>query len=260
MANAAHESVKNSLPRCERCWSIDDVQLYRFMATGQPCNIDDETGIPLCHECRKKAPRDPLVFKEIFLRFGSPKELLSAYSASSEEEAIAKLCIEKNLDYSKMMARLNGPNAAMRIGADLAGEKSGGKLAHLMGPFGYHYDDSGLAVNEAEAKVVLEIFNLYMNGLGIAKICRELNKRGSKTRTGKAWASQTVANILSNPIYCGYARVNGDLKAGRHKHLVPIGVFNHVQEEMQRRIRRPDQKSENCLTLPQKEAQVGESQ
>jgi hypothetical protein len=260
MADAARESVRNSLPRCERCWSTDDVQLFRFMATGEMTRNDDETGIPLCNECRKKAPRDPLVFKEIFLRFGSPKELLSAYSAHSEEEAIGKLCAERRLDYANMMTRLSGSAAAARIGAELAGEKTGGKMAHLMGPFGYHYDDSGLAVNETEAKVVLEIFNLYMNGLGIAKICRELNRRGHRTRTGKAWASQTVANILSNPIYCGFMRVNGDLKAGKHRHLVQVGVFNRVQEEMQRRIRRPDQKSDNCLTLPQKEAQLGESQ
>jgi len=259
MADTAHESVKNSLPRCERCWSTDGVQLFRFMATGQPCKEDDETGIPLCRDCRQKAPRDPLVFKEVFLRFGSPKELLSAFSAKTEEEAIAKLCMERRLDYSNMMARLSGSAAAARIGAELAVGKSLGGMAHLMGPFGYQYDDSGLAVNDAEARVVLEIFNLYVNGLGIARICRDLNKRGFKTRTGKAWASQTVANILSNPTYCGFARVNGDLKAGKHKHLVSVDTFNRVQEEMQKRIRRPDQKSENCLTLPQKEAQLGES-
>jgi hypothetical protein len=259
MADAARESVRNSLLRCERCWSTEDVQLFRFMATGQPCKKDDEYGVPLCRDCRHRAPRDPLVFKEVFLRFGSPKELLSAYSAATFEEAVEKLCMERHLDYSNMMNRLSGSASAARIGAELAEGKGKGGTAHLMGPFGYQYDDSGLAVNDAESRVVLEIFDLYMNGLGIARICRELNKRGFKTRTGKAWASQTVANILSNPIYCGYTRANGDIKAGKHKHLVSIDVFNRVQEEMQRRIRRPDQKSENCLTLPQKEAQVGES-
>jgi len=259
MDSSSTESQFNSFLKCERCWSTEDVQLFQFMATGQPAKHDDETGIPLCRECRVRAPRDPVVFKEIFLRFGSPKELLSTYSVSTEKEAIARLCQERNLDFDNILTRLYGSRAASK---PLPNEKTGkvGTIAHLMGPFGYQYDDMGLAVNANEAKVVIEIFSRYMSGLGIAKICRELNKKGFKTRTGKVWASQTVANILSNPIYCGFAKIGDELKAGQHRNLVSVDIFNRVQEEMQRRIRRPDQKSENRLTLPHKQADIGDSQ
>ncbi len=256
MAQAESTVSEERILRCERCWSIDDVQLFRFMATGLPSKPDDETGIPLCRECRAKAPRDPLVFKEVFIRFGSPKELMSAYSATTEREAIAKLCQERKIDFENLMTRIGGTRNSS---TNDSGKSLNSSTVHLWGPFGYQYDDTGLVVMEAEAKVVLEIFNLYMSGLGIAKICRELNKKGFRTRTGKAWAPQTVANILSNPIYCGYKQTENEIKPVPHKNLVSVDTFNRVQEEMQRRIRRPDQKSETCLILPSKVAKVEDS-
>lgn len=259
MGEAENQPTGGALPRCERCWSTDGVELFRFMATGQPSKADDETGIPLCRDCRAKAPKDPLIFKEIFLRFGSPKEMMSAYSTTTEREAIVKLCAERHLEFDSMMARLGGAKQSPRAEEERGRAGQNGGSVHLWGPFGYHYDDSGLVVMEAEAKVVMEIFNLYVGGLGIAKICRELNRRGSKTRTGKAWAPQTVANILSNPIYCGFKQTGGSVRQAAHRNLVSVELFNRVQEEMQRRIRRPDQKSESCLILPQKEADVGDS-
>jgi len=258
MAQATDQPASDNVLRCERCWSTEGVELFQFMATGQPSKADDETGVPLCRECRSKAPKDPLVFKEIFLRFGSPKEMMSAYSARTEREAIAKLCEEKHLEFENMMARLSGTKPTQNADAERPKNGQVGSV-HLWGPFGYHYDDSGLVVMEAEAKVVQDVFNLYLNGLGIAKICRELNKRGIRTRTGKAWAPQTVANILSNPIYCGFKQTGGSVREVDHRNLISVDLFNRVQEEMQRRIRRPDQKSESCLILPPKEAKLGDS-
>ena len=109
-------------------------------------------------------------------------------------------------------------------------------------PYGYDYVDGVLQVKNEEARVVSLIFRRYLEGKGIAKICQELNRDGYRTKTGRAWASQTIANILSNPVYCGLARLNGGIKRGKHEPLIEIDTFNRVQHEMQRRIRRPDQR------------------
>jgi site-specific DNA recombinase len=102
--------------------------------------------------------------------------------------------------------------------------------------------EGALHVKPDEARVVSIIFRRYLEGKGIAKICQELNREGFRTKTGRAWASQTIANILSNPVYCGLARLNGGIKKGRHEPLIEVDTFNRVQNEMQRRIRRPDQR------------------
>ncbi len=95
---------------------------------------------------------------------------------------------------------------------------------------------------DARTSAASLIFRRYLEGKGIAKICQELNRDGYRTKTGRAWASQTIANILSNPVYCGLARLNGGIKRGKHEPLIEIDTFNRVQNEMQRRIRRPDQR------------------
>jgi len=58
-----------------------------------------------------------------------------------------------------------------------------------------------------------------------------------------------VANILGNPVYCGLTRSNGNVKSGSHRALIERETFNRVQQEMERRIRRPDQKSEGRFQI-----------
>src|SRR5438034_10313008 len=94
------------------------------------------------------------------------------------------------------------------------------------------------------------MFRRYLEGKGIAKICQELNRDGYRTKTGRAWASQTIANILSNPVYCGLARLNGGLKRGKHEPLIEIDTFNRVQNEMQPGIRRTPQRKEQTTRFP----------
>ena len=216
--------VGGSGERCARCWA-------RGSALG-PYAPEGMLPVTLCRACREDAPRDPVVFREIFMRFGSAKELISHYEARDEGEAIRKLCIERKLDYRTVARAIeeHGGNGGAQ-----------GFLAFTR-PYGYDMRDGGLAVRPEEARTVGLIFEMYLGGKGIAKIAGELNRHKIHTKTGKDWASQTIANILSNPVYCGLARLNGGIKRGKHVPLIEIDTFNRVQNEMQRRIRRPDQR------------------
>jgi hypothetical protein len=50
-------------------------------------------------------------------------------------------------------------------------------------------------------------------------------------------------------VYCGLTRSNGNVKPGVHKQLIERETFNRVQQEMERRIRRPDQKTEGRFQI-----------
>lgn len=66
-----------------------------------------------------------------------------------------------------------------------------------------------LAINEEEAEVVREIFDLYVNkGYGTHRIAKVLNDRGLKSLRGVAWSTTAVSRLLKNKIYAGYV-VNG---------------------------------------------------
>lgn len=214
--------------RCERCWGRNGLE--PFVPEGMH-------PVTLCRSCRQEAPREPLVFREVFMRFSSAKEMISHYDARDEGEALRKLCVERRLDYK-----------AVTRAIDSHGLPTGTRFLDFTRPYGYELRDGGLAVKPEEAKTVGVIFEMYVKGMGIAKICKELNGAKIPTKTGKEWASQTIANILRNPLYAGFVRDKGDtLRPGRHRRIVDPEQFSDVQVAMERRIRRPDQRHESRL-------------
>lgn len=71
--------------------------------------------------------------------------------------------------------------------------------------WGYQKADGRLVMDEREAKIVQEIFDLYANqGLGIRLVCEELTKQGYRNRKGNPFSFTTVRNIIANPKYKGY--------------------------------------------------------
>ena len=84
-------------------------------------------------------------------------------------------------------------------------------------PFGYRTIDvdllgrrgnkKKLEVDLAEAMIVKNIFDLYINGhkgktFGMQQITVHLNERGT-TRRGKRWSKATVGNLLADTVYIG---------------------------------------------------------
>ena len=73
---------------------------------------------------------------------------------------------------------------------------------------GYDSVNKTLVVNEEEAAIVREIFNLAEQGLGYKSIVGHLNGKGYKTKKGNAFSVNGVKDILGNPIYIGKVRFN----------------------------------------------------
>ena len=227
--------------KCARCWSTRGLATREVTADERVDPSIRVQKVVLCRSCAEHAPDDPLLFWEIFLRFSSLKEFLSHYDAASEEDALRRLCAEKGFNEREVLRR------ARLLRHDNGDEREPRRFSSFLNyasPFGYTYIDGSLRVKEDEARVVGMIFRRYLEGRGIAKICQELNRLGHRTKNGRAWASQTVANILSNPVYCGLLRTNVGVRPGSHERLIEAVTFNRVQLEMERRIRRPDQKGE----------------
>ncbi len=86
--------------------------------------------------------------------------------------------------------------------------------------FGYSYDKETkkLVINEAEARVVRRIYDMYSGGHSLNRIATILNEEKIKPRnkTGKGWVPSSVRIILLNPMYKGTLIVN------RHCHISDI--------------------------------------
>ena len=118
--------------------------------------------------------------------------------------------------------------------------------------------DGTMVINEEEAKVVREMFALYLQGYSPYKIAKQFTERGIKTITGRdVWAGSTILSMLKNEKYKGDAlleksyvkdfltkervRNKGEVKQyyveGDHEPIIDPKVFDMVQEEIKRRSR-----------------------
>ncbi|TLZ65921.1 MAG: hypothetical protein E6K09_07880 [Methanobacteriota archaeon] len=174
--------------RCLRCWAPKNLVSHEVDANPRADPTVRREKVVLCKHCADGAPLDALLFWEVYMRFGSTREMLQHYVAETEEEALQKLCTERHLNEREVLRRARGLQNVEAL--NNAVKKANAFLTYAS-PYGYDYVD---------------------------------------------------ANILSNPVYCGLARLNGGIKRGKHDPLIEIDTFNRVQQEMQRRIRRPDQR------------------
>ncbi len=92
-------------------------------------------------------------------------------------------------------------------------------------PYGYKVvevkDSEGkirkkLVPDEEEAPVIKEIFKMYAEGFGIAKIADILNKKGIKTKRGGEWTKSTLYDILRNEKYIGVYTYSKGTKRNHH--------------------------------------------
>lgn len=103
--------------------------------------------------------------------------------------------------------------------------------------FGYdRLDNFTLQINQEEADIVKQIFNLYLDGgLGCRGISLALNADGAKTKFGYDWNPRGVRRVLQNPIYCGHYVNNKyeieDYLTGRQVRLPEEVHFHHDRPE-----------------------------
>ncbi|MGI8277391.1 recombinase family protein [Bacillus mycoides] len=70
-------------------------------------------------------------------------------------------------------------------------------------PYGYEIVDDKYAINDEEATLVQEIFELYSQGFGYIKIANTINDKGARTRKGAPWTFSTLSKMIKNPAYKG---------------------------------------------------------
>jgi site-specific DNA recombinase len=91
-----------------------------------------------------------------------------------------------------------------RLQAVTDGRWSGGRR-----PYGYAAD--GRTVVEAEAAVVADVARQVLAGVSLRRICGELNARGMRTSTGKAWQQTSLRTVLLRPRNAGLMQHRGQV-------------------------------------------------
>jgi len=119
--------------------------------------------------------------------------------------------------------------------------KEGYTLAGFTTSYGYDREagDKIQRINHDEAKIVREIFSMYLDGnMSYAAIARNLNHRGIKPKLGKSWHQASIRGVLTNPNYIGKVRYGLDdidryfEAEGKHEPIISDELFFSVQKKM----------------------------
>ena len=71
--------------------------------------------------------------------------------------------------------------------------------------YGYDKKNNKLIINKEEAKVIKNIFNMYLyEDMSLTKIKNDLNNKNIKTKMNKKWTTTTLSRLIKNPKYKGY--------------------------------------------------------
>lgn len=217
--------------RCERCWSEEDVEEIRTPTPTAP-------PVALCAACRAIAPKDPLLFQNLFLRFATRKEFLHHYQTTKESDALHRWCREEDIEVRRLIQMLSGESGGMGLLATPNPLKARGHQA----PFGYQFEEGSLVPLPLEAEVVGHIFSMALRGRTLDEIAGSLNGAEVPTRRDARWHRSTIRYLLRNPLYMGYRRWKGTLRASAHPAIVDAETFRRVQTMLVRRVRRPEQR------------------
>ncbi|MEX2586668.1 MAG: recombinase family protein [Actinomycetota bacterium] len=97
-------------------------------------------------------------------------------------------------------------------------------------PYGYGLKDGRLVVNEVEAPLVPQIFELYAHQhLGTRAIANRLNEAGHRSRSGRPWSHVSVATILKSRTYLGEVYLRGKWHRAEHRPLISPELFQESE-------------------------------
>jgi site-specific DNA recombinase len=121
----------------------------------------------------------------------------------------------------------------------IAAARRKGKWAGGMPLLGYDVINRKLAINEAEARQVRDIFELYKARRSLLLVVQELARRGwagkcwtthkGRTRGGKLFNKPSLLHLLRNAIYTGKIRYRQETFDGEHPAIVDAKLFDEVQ-------------------------------
>jgi len=121
---------------------------------------------------------------------------------------------------------------------------------------GYDLDkvNRKLVINAKGAKIVHEVFDLYLKEKSYLSVAKILNEKGyltkqytsksDKTCGGIKFKNTNIQLILKNVLYIGKVKYNGELYKGEHEAIISEDLFNKAQEIIaNNRVRRDNPKN-----------------
>jgi hypothetical protein len=149
--------------------------------------------------------------------------------------SMGRLTLNDLLSFAQFEREVTGE----RIRDKVAASKKKGMWMGGMPPLGYDVKNRKLVVNDAEARIVVEIYRRYLALKSVHALRDELADAGIKSKrrlrpAGGAYGGQTFSRgalylILQNRLYRGEIPHKGDSYPGKHPAIVDKPLWDDVQ-------------------------------
>ncbi|MCX5657574.1 MAG: recombinase family protein, partial [Candidatus Omnitrophica bacterium] len=129
-------------------------------------------------------------------------------------------------------------------------------------PFGYTRDKEGkkLVINEDEARIVREMFELYLQGNSLLKVASILNEKGYRSRAGKQkdgrpfgglkFGVTQIQQAIKHVLYIGKVSYADQIYDGQQEAIIDEDTFKKAQERLkENRVERKATKNIECTGL-----------
>jgi len=201
---------------CKKEKIIIDEWIEEFDVSGYSTKLEDRVGLQKIKEMAIKSEIDTLVVFNQY-RIASDTSLLQYISflnqldvkiISATEGEINALDINSQLmSYVKLwMSESESIKTSHRVKNGILSKNNKNEFRGGKAPYGYKAIDGKLVVNEEEASIIKQVFEMSVD-YGSHIVIRNLNEKGILKR-GYKWNIGGLNYTLLNPIYTGYIRYN----------------------------------------------------
>ncbi len=163
---------------------------------------------------------------------------VSVTQAFNTNNSMGRLTLNILLSFAQFEREIISERTKDKMGA----ARKKGKWLGGMPILGYDLDkvNHKLVVNEKEAKLIREVFDLYLKEKSLLSVAMILNDKGYRTKQftsamgkvfgGTKFKNTNVQLILKNVIYTGKVKYNGELYPGAHEAIMTDDIFDKTQD------------------------------
>ena len=208
-------SIDEQVRRCwERCQNQDwDVE-FVFTDQGETGTNTERSGFQEMIEKAESGYFDVVVFWKLDRFCRSVIDLVNTKEQLGQYD-VALQSVTEYIDTASPVGRFTFRNLAsaaelesdltsQRVQIGMHGMAKEHRWPNSNPPLGYDLtDDQKLEVNEKEAQLVTQMFNMYLEYRSMPDVAQELNERGLRTKQGNKWTQWAVKTVLTNEVYRG---------------------------------------------------------
>ncbi len=196
--------------------------------------------------------RSLIDFAQVMERFNrAGAAFVSVTQNFSTADAMGRLTLNMLMSFAEFEREM----IAERTRDKIAAARRKGKWTGGAVPLGYQVVDKRLVVDEVEAVVVREVFELYLQRGSALEAAHELNDRGrftkrhrtpeGRVRKARPWTKDAVLRVVKNAVYAGLMPYGDEIYPGEHDAIVAESTWRQAQVQLQRQTRRAPVRARN---------------